>query len=273
MLPELHESLRRLLYERGGIDPDEVEISFEAPTEERINRVMLPTLSLFLFDVQENTEKRQSGMSTTRANGQAERRMPPRRIDLRYLVSALTTEIEDEHRLLWRAMLTLLKHPELPRELVPEEARALDVPISTRVVQPEDGQRSLDIWSGLGAKPRPSLVYVVTAPVDLEIAVRSPLVLTRTVRYRRSPPDEREQQETRTQVGGVVRGASGAPLAEIRIFVEGSARQATLTDAAGRYILSSTPLGSLVLQLVRPDGATKRVTITVPSDTYDITWE
>ena len=93
-----------------------------------MDRLVRPTVSLFLFDLVENTEMRQSNFPVTRASDHAERRMPPRRVDLRYMVSALTTEIEDEHRLLWRVLATLLKYPQVPDELLPEELRGGEIP-------------------------------------------------------------------------------------------------------------------------------------------------
>lgn len=272
MLPELHASLRRLLYERGGVSPDEVEISFEAPTQERIDRVGRPTLNFFLYELRENVERRQTNVSTTRGNGHAERRLPPRRIDLHYLVSALTTNIDDEHRLLWRAFLTLLKFNETPRDLLPEELRVLDIPVMTRVSQPEDGQHSPDLWGALGAKPRLALHYIVTAPVDLEIATELPLVLTRTLRFRRSLAPGGATEEV-AQIGGVVRDKRGEPLAGIRIIVAGTALESPLTGDDGRYTLSGIAAGPITLLVGRPGETDQRLSINIPAATYDLTLE
>src|SRR4051794_2914983 len=105
MLPEIHAALRTLLYERGQIDPAEVDINFEAPTREQQDRLLRPTLNLYLLGVAENTDLRLNAPPPRRVNGHSERRLAPLRIDLSYLVSALTGDIEDEHRLLWRALV------------------------------------------------------------------------------------------------------------------------------------------------------------------------
>src|SRR5437763_5719148 len=126
MLLELHTTLQHLLYKRGHISPHEIDITFEAPTRERIDKLTRPTINLFLFDLQENTELRQSNYEVTRNNGRAERRLVPRRFDLRYMVSALTTSVEDEHQLLWRVLVTLVQHPQLPAELLSDELRTLE---------------------------------------------------------------------------------------------------------------------------------------------------
>jgi len=274
MLAELHAALRQLIWDYGRISPDEVDISFEAPTRERIERLVRPTVSLFLFDLVENTEMRQSSFPATRLSDHAERRMPPRRMDLRYMVSALTSVIEDEHRLLWRVLATLLKYPQLPNELLPEELRGGEVAVTTKANQMDDGRRLLDVWSGLGATPRPAIYYVVTAPLDLDVIVRSPLVLTRTLRYRRGAGEAAEDStDTATDIGGVVRDKSGAPVAGARVLIEGSAREPVMTNAAGEYVLPAVAAGAVRLIVTPPGGQARTVAITVPAPSYDITME
>jgi len=270
MLTEIHAAIQRLIWEYGRISPDEVDISFEAPTRDRIDRLVRPTVSLFLFDLVENTEMRQSSFPVTRASDHAERRMPPRRIDLRYMVSALTSDIEDEHRLLWRVLATLLKYPQLPDELLPEGLRGGEIPLTAKTNQMDEGRRLLDVWSGLSVSPHPAIYYVVTAPLDLDVVVRSPLVLTRTVRYRRMA-GESAVGDTTTDIGGVVRGASGEPVSGASLLVEGSAREPVLTNEAGEYQLPGVLDGTVRVQVTPPTGKARTVSLTVPGASYDIT--
>jgi Pvc16 N-terminal domain/Carboxypeptidase regulatory-like domain len=276
MLTELHGALQRLIWEYGRISPDEVDISFEAPTRERLDRLVRPTVSLFLFDMVENTEMRQSSFPVTRTSEFAERRMPPRRMDLRYLVSALTSEIEDEHRLLWRVLAILMKHSQLPDALLPEELRG-EYPLTARTNPTDEGRRLMDVWSGLGVPPRPAIYYVVTAPLDLDVTVRSPLVLTRTVRYRRlaagadAGAGEQETSDAINGIGSVVRSKGGEPVGGVSIAVEGSGREAVMTNAAGEYLLPEVPEGAVRLRVTPPGGKARMVTMTVPSASYEIT--
>lgn len=153
MLLELHSALQRLLYERGQISAREVDIQFERPTREQIDKLTRPTINLFLFDLQENTELRQNDFRTRLNDRRAERYLPPRYFDLRYMVSILTSAIEDEHLLLWRVLTTLVRHPQFPADLLPEELRAPDHFVTSKVSQDDDGERLSSLWNALGVPP------------------------------------------------------------------------------------------------------------------------
>jgi hypothetical protein len=264
MLPEIHAALRTLLYERGRIDPAEVDIRFEAPTRELQERLTRPTLSLFLLGVTENTDLRQNAPPPRRVNGHSERRLAPLRIDLSYLVSALTVDIEDEQRLLWRALETLMRHPRLPEELLPEALRDLDPPLTARVAQPEQRVAAFEVWGQLDAQPRASFAYTLAVPLDLEIAISAPLVLTRTVRYLRAGDDM--PNVVRHHIGGVVRDKTGAPVPDATVTLDGSA-QVTQTDARGEFRLADVPEGAVKLR-VTANGRERTVELDVPGAGY-----
>ena len=166
MLNAVHAAVAKLIFERGLIDPNEVDVRFDAPSKEWIDSLTRPTVSLFLFDLQENTEKREGApQPVTIKGGVAERRMPPRRIDLRYMVSVLTADVEDEHELLWRVLFTLLKHREYPVEVLPDSLRTV-TPRSRRDWPHRRRAGHARHLGALGSEPRPALCYIVTAPMD-----------------------------------------------------------------------------------------------------------
>jgi hypothetical protein len=185
MFPEIHDTFAALMSRYGQIDPLEVEVTFDAPTRERVQSLLRPAINFFLLEIQENTDLRQTNRQTVREPGQALHRMPPRRFDLRYMVSALATVTADEHLLLWRTLTTLLKYDKFPEDILSESLRSLDPLPTTRVLRPEEGPRLLDYWNSLGMPPHPALLYAVTVPVNLEITQTSPLVLSRAIRYKR----------------------------------------------------------------------------------------
>jgi hypothetical protein len=268
MLATIHNAVEHLLHEQGQIEINEVDIRFEAPTKDWVASLTRPTINLFLFDVQENTEKRETNVQTVRSNGKAERRMPPRRFDLRYMVSALSTEIEDEHELLWRMLATLMKYQQLPQEVLPESLRSLEPPLTTRIGNREEGGNFLDIWSALGTPPHPALCYIITAPLDLDIAIQAPIVLTRTTRYGRTTGND-VLMETAIHIGGIVRSKKGQPVDGLNVKLDSSAADGSTTDDNGRYVLS-VPGGPISLSVLQHGKIQKRVKLRVPSESYDI---
>lgn len=272
MLPAIHRSLARLLHERGNIDPREVDISFEVPSRERVERQTQATLYLFLYDVRENLALRQSDMETTRTNGRAIHRMLSRRFDLHYMVCAPLTSVDDEHLLLWRALTTLVRYPQIPDELLDEELRELDPPVNGRMYHEDDAQKQFSIWSGLNVPPHPVFYYAVTAPVDLNPSGEAPLVLSRSTHYSgfQTIAGISGISDTRRQIGGVVRDTEGTPLASVTVALEGSALEYTTGDD-GQFLLRNVPAGSVQLRIARPDQEPQRFAIVVPDGTTDET--
>jgi Pvc16 N-terminal domain len=183
MLPELHQALQDIIYKQGRIERSEVDVVFDVPTSELVDRLTKPTLSIYLVDLVENTDLRQAQFRTTQTNGKAEFRAPPRRIDLRYVVSALTPNADDAFRLLWRVLGVLISLPELPAEALPTHVK-LEFPIIAQAAHPETGLKLLDVWSAVGGEPRAAFTYVLTVPMDVMLAFDAPLVLSRTIGYR-----------------------------------------------------------------------------------------
>ena len=269
MLSTIHQALETLLRTRGGIDPLDVDVSFDVPSDERISTLAMPTVDLFLFDVGENTEMRETNPHLNINGGRAERRMPPRRIDLWYMVSVLTTDVGDEHQLLWRVLATLLKHDELPADVLPDALRSVAPPLAGRLARADESRNLVDIWSALGTKPRPSLCYILTAPMDLSLSIEAPLVLTRTARYRQMGAGPDRASGVGVHIGGIVRDGTGRPLGSVRVLPAGSGIGA-VTDAQGRYSLRGVPSGRLTLRVVRDGGAPREVQVEIPGESYDI---
>src|SRR5215208_1360645 len=78
MLADLDETLRSLLkreLERHGFDG--VEVAFDAPAREWSGQLSSPTVNLFLYDLRESQDARQSEWSTHSGNGGARDVRPP----------------------------------------------------------------------------------------------------------------------------------------------------------------------------------------------------
>src|SRR5690606_33527724 len=106
MLDDLDKTLESVLRSRGSIGED-IEIAFDQPNREWASRLSRPTLNIFAFDIRENPKMRHVEREVSRHATSATFSIPPRRIDVAYVVTAWTRKIEDEHRLLWRALATM----------------------------------------------------------------------------------------------------------------------------------------------------------------------
>src|SRR5579859_636934 len=117
MISELDESIRHLLIKEGQLDPSEVDVSFDIPNREWSAGISKPTVNCYLFDIRENRDLRLHGAQMeSMGTRNAARQRPAQRFDLTYLITAWTRAVEDEHRLLWHALQTLLRFESLPLE-------------------------------------------------------------------------------------------------------------------------------------------------------------
>jgi hypothetical protein len=185
MLGFIPNILDDLLRNYGKLIPEEVDVTFENPVSPWRASLIRPTVNLFLFDLHENTELRTNNFQISKTDKESIRRLPPRRIDTRFLVTPFANTAEDEYALLSRLTGTLLQHDQLPAEVLPEVWKSDVVPVRGRVCLPGDGPRPLELWNQLGAEPQPSVMYALTVPLDLEIELEAPLVLSRQARYTR----------------------------------------------------------------------------------------
>jgi hypothetical protein len=169
MIQEVDQALEALV-RREALNGSRVEVLFDAPTKDWVARRNAPTLDIYLYDIREDTSRRQivpelMRDQATRVAG--ERRMPPRRFRLSYLVTAWTQRPEDEHRLLSACLAAFVRNETIPAELVSGSLAASPYPVILSVGMPVGPDRSIaDVWSAMGGELKPSLDLVATAPLD-----------------------------------------------------------------------------------------------------------
>lgn len=167
MITEIDDALRSLLRAHLTGDASEVEIAFDQPDEEWASRQNGPTVNLYLYDVSENLARREMMYEAIRdeSGRVVERRPPPRRFDLAYLVSAWTQRAEDEHRLVDTLLSTLLSYEVIPDEHLDASLRDHPLPIRLVAGRPRpDERKATDIWSAVGGPLKPSIDLLVTTP-------------------------------------------------------------------------------------------------------------
>lgn len=265
MLSNLDETIRQILVQAGGLDSSEVEVSFEIPDREWSAGISKPTLNCYLFDIRENRELRQHGMESVAQNGRVTfRQRPVVYFDLTYLITAWTREVEDEHRLLWHILQTLLRFERLPDQYLQGELRGSELPIYARTAMPEGVLKSPgEFWTALENQIKPSISYVITVSLDRDRLPVGPPVFTARLRVPADPDDT----ERWGWFGGTVRGGDGAPLAGATVRVEERGLE-TRTDADGNFRLRVPGPGTYTLSARLGDLIQQR-RVTIPEPVYD----
>lgn len=182
MLDDLDKTLESVLRNRGGIGSD-IEIAFDQPNREWASRLSRPTLNMFTFDVRENQKLRQVDREVSRNGSSAKITIPPRRIDVAYLVTAWTRKIEDEHRLLWRALSTMKRFVYLAPEACEGSLRysRVDIPLLVAETSPTMTTNLVDLWSVLDNQMHLGFTVMATLELDMAFEEETPLVLEATI--------------------------------------------------------------------------------------------
>ncbi|KQO96740.1 DUF4255 domain-containing protein [Leifsonia sp. Leaf264] len=174
MIGEIDDAMRSLVRNAQGIGKD-IDVVLDAPTTEWAARRNAPTVNLFLYDIREDTRKRETGFLEERdEKGIVISRTPaPRYYKLSYLVTAWTQRPDDEHRLLDALIRCFLRYDAIPEALVVETLAETGLQASMSVALPPPEDRAFaDVWSSLGGELKPSLDVVVTAPISTGIVYR-----------------------------------------------------------------------------------------------------
>jgi hypothetical protein len=172
MIQDVDETLLALV--RGeALGGASVDVAFDAPTREWVARRNGPTVDLYLYDIREDMARREVQWERVidNAGRVTERRPPPRRFKLSYMVTAWTQRPEDEHRLLSSLLGCFIRHERLaPAECAGGLAQQ-PVALLVTTAMPLGSDRSIaDVWSALGGELKPSIDLIVTAPFVVDVA-------------------------------------------------------------------------------------------------------
>src|ERR1700694_5898575 len=221
MIQDVDESLRALV-KRDALNGSKADIAFDAPNKEWSSRRNTPTVDLYLYDIREDLEQREVMWQDIRGDASnsrlaTERRPPPRRFKLSYLVTAWTQRPEDEHRLLSALLGCFLRHPILPADALSGTLGEARQPIILHIALLPPQDRSLSaVWSALGGELKPSLDLVVIAPFEIRVAMPAGPPVLEEPRFGFTGPDgESEDAATpAARAGKGRRGPAGAAHAQ-----------------------------------------------------------
>lgn len=272
MFADLDQTIRQILMRDVPLDPTEVDVSFEAPDKEWSGRLSRPTVNFFLYDVRENLELREAEWRVSRnTNGMATKKRPPMRIDATYLVTAWARAPEDEHRLLWRSMSALAKHPLLPDDMLWGDMVTQPYPVPTKVAHADPSRTNpTDLWQALENRIRPGVKFVATLALDPWVELTGPLVFTRTLRVGSLTGDGGDDPESTAIAGRVFDPGdpdTGFPGALVTVRETGDR---VLAGPRGMFQIRKVTRDRITLHAEVPGREPVTQTFDVPSATYDL---
>lgn len=247
MLEYIDESLEGFLRATVPLSAADVDVSFEAPDRTWSAKLNRPTVNLFLWDIKRTTTRARAGMEDYEEDGVRMQRLALPRVELRYLVTAWTSEHSDERALVGGLLQTLLAVSSIPADFVAQQLQGLS-PLALQLTR--SGDANLDVFKALEGQLKPALDVVIVTDVDTGLG-----------------------RPTATPVSGigisVSDGESGASVTSRRVAgevrVDGAAgctvlspRGSAIIDAAGRFLVRAQTGDVLTIELDTPR------TVTVP---------
>jgi len=269
MLADLDETLRGLLreeLERHGFEG--VDIAFDAPSRDWSGQLSKPSVNLFLYDLREAENLRQSEWSRVKKDGRLVESRPPMVMECSYAVTAWTQAVEDEHRLLSQVLAILFAYPQLPEDRL--NGRLLNGsqpwPVKGRIGQGK-GEKS-DFWSAVGGQYKVSLDYVVRLSVESGAKrERGPEVRTQTIRTSLTDSPRTVLEMHRST--GRVKNAKGEPIADVWVTLPDLGTWASST-ADGTFRFDRLPPGLHRLLARTVDGREADALLEVPGAGADL---
>jgi hypothetical protein len=165
-------------------------------------------------------------------------------------------------------LLVLFRYPVLPEEILSGQLAGQKYPIKICVAQP-DGllNNPADFWTAMDNELKPSLNYVVTLPLDVDVAFTAPVVRTKTIRFKAPDTDIEEM----VQVAGMVykAGKPGESVMGVRVVAR-EARMTADTDEKGSYFFPKLQTGKHTFDVLVSGKKVKEASVTVPAASYDL---
>ena len=170
MLHLVDEALERFLRASVPMAVDTVDVVFQAPDRTWGASISRPTVNLFLFDVRRSGNRAVAGIEEVEIDGVISRRPAFPRMELRYLLTAWTADLRDEHQLLGSAMRAVLATKDIPVEFLPPPLDQV-FPLPGLSLAQTGAENQADLWNALDGQLKPGLDITVELTVDPGLAV------------------------------------------------------------------------------------------------------
>jgi len=274
MINDLNNTLKQLLINRIPLDQEEVDITFDCPKREWSSKLNKPTINLYLFDLREDIELRASDWIIERdKSGVKSQRRPPVYISMSYFVTTWAREVIDEHLLLWRCLTALMRERAIGDDLLQGTLRGQREHIKTATAQADGVLRNPgEFWSALDNDLKPAVVYSATLPVELDVVIHTPIVLTKRIEVSDIGLDRKRVQ---LAIGGQVRSRHAAETGELAFVARANVTFPNLgitvrSDEDGRFVVPDIPQGRHRVRVTTLEGAEAEREMEVPSADYDM---
>ena len=279
MIADLDQSIEKLITTEFPIKNGEIDIAFDQPKREWSARLARPTINFFLFDIRENNVLRQhqwEKMAQLPGNGgppHIQQKRTPFRINCHYIITSWAANPKDEHRLLSRTLLTLLRYPILPESSLSGDLKTQPFKIQAQLVSHDRLTNPAELWGSMDNEIRPSMSYLLTVAADPWAEVTGPAVTSYTMKtgIAENLPGPRINGETAVithHIAGTIT-TEDTPQAGITVAIKNTGF-VTTTNNEGQYILGSLLEGDHTLVAWTTKGKPIEKSITVPGAGYDI---
>ena len=268
MINDLSIVLRNILNDPALPEPlQSAQIEFDHPTETYTPTGGLRTINVFLYDIRENVELRNSEPIVERLNGQARITRAPIRVECSYLITAWPdgtgqAMFLQEHQLLSQVLQALSRFSTIPPNFLTGTALVgQEPPLPVMTAQAGELKSPSEFWTAMGSRLRPSLTVCATISIQPFTADLVPIAATK--QFGVQPIDNPAAREDLFEFGGRIADAGDNPVdaATVTLVEPGLV---TTTDAAGRYSFGLVAARDYTLRVEKLP-ATLQVTITVPA--------
>lgn len=177
MIPDLDKTIETIIYTRGGFGRNDIDVSFDTPDREWSSRLSRPTISCWAFDLRENMKLRSLERQVSRNGNQTSTLYPSYRMDVTYLITAWARKMEDEHRLLWRALAALKRTPILKPRDCEGELRYQQHDVLMLTATPSDHPINMvDLWGVVDNVMHMGFTLCATVELERDYVSISPAV-------------------------------------------------------------------------------------------------
>lgn len=248
MLDIIDRSLESLFRAAVPLSATDIDVSFQPPERDWSAKLTRPTVNLFLWDIRRSANRSQAGVRTVQTADGAVHQPARPVVELRYVVTAWTSDHGDERALLGGLVRALLANPTVPRDMLPPEYDQLTEP---NLLMARSGEDHIDVFRALEGQLKPGINLVLATEYDIGLGIPAgpPVASIGTAvgRVDGEPPAVRRR----------VAGDVGLPAA-IGAVVR-SPGDATIVNPTGRFLLRAATGDEIVVETDPP------LTATVPA--------